>query len=1017
MIRMMHAIRTGVLVAAVLAGMPLILAAVAGSPHPDRLPTAGQFQAWVDEPFAPRYAAATARAFAWLVWAALTAAVLAAAGAQLRRRPWKRLAGYLPGPVQGLAAALVGAATVTTATSGLASAASPPSTTAPHGLAPTDARARSDAPAARATMIATPVARPPVSDAPTEPRPVTGATPVTTARAPQPRLPVYTVARGDQMVDVAERFLGDPGRYIEIARLNPQWERHDDRFPDHWEPGWRVVLPPDAHWRAPHRHATGRLVVPTTPPTAVPDPAPGPATPARPSAAPPTSTYPTRSAPTTQDTATQLPSTPPSPATAEARSEATRSPVPAPTSTGQPPTAPDTDAEHGVDLPGGWVSLPLAAALVTAAAMVWRQRRRRYRPRPVGDEPLDDPDLRPLPPVVTRMRRAVRDQEPGLLDPQPASRQPTVAQYAHIHAGADEVELPPAGPSGADLAGFADRIPAGGLGLTGPGAEPAARALLVAALSTGGPADPDARGHVIIPAESLTALLRAPAVEIAPLPRMIVTASLSDALIRVEELLLERRRHLQDYDAADLPALRAATPYHPPMPPVLLLADVPAPELTARLSTALHLGAALQISAVLLGEWACGDTTTVQADGRITTLDHQRLAILDAPTTRQMLQVLREAHTGQPAGSPDPSASHPSTANCGGATADRPAPPAAEAIAAEPTSAPTSVEATAVTAAPAITSPIESVEASGPSAETATDPALADPGEIPPTPSPQPRRRMVGIRLLGEPAIVDRDGITVTGLRRHARQLLVYLAVHRDGADLPQIMEAFWPTATLRRAGERLSTEVGHLRSRIRQAAGDQKIQPVINTGGRYVLNAAVLDIDLWRMSDALRRAAAATDRPARIAALREAVSAHTGHLADGQDYDWIEQHREQVRRHGVRARLHLADLLAEAEPGHAATLAQSAADLDRYNEDAARHAMRTLARMSDAAGIRARLQRLHDALDEIDEEPSDETLTLATQLQRQISTSTDPRWGDRPDVRSDTTSSQAPAPAPDPNE
>jgi len=72
---------------------------------------------------------------------------------------------------------------------------------------------------------------------------------------------------------------------------------------------------------------------------------------------------------------------------------------------------------------------------------------------------------------------------------------------------------------------------------------------------------------------------------------------------------------------------------------------------------------------------------------------------------------------------------------------------------------------------------------------------------------------------------------------------------------------------------------------------------------------------------------------------------------------------------------------------------------------------------MSDAAGIRARLQRLHDALDEIDEEPSDETLTLATQLQRQISTSTDPRWGDRPDVRSDTTSSQAPAPAPDPNE
>jgi DNA-binding SARP family transcriptional activator len=293
----------------------------------------------------------------------------------------------------------------------------------------------------------------------------------------------------------------------------------------------------------------------------------------------------------------------------------------------------------------------------------------------------------------------------------------------------------------------------------------------------------------------------------------------------------------------------------------------------------------------------------------------------------------------------------------------------------------------------------------------------ADRVDAEPTPPPELRRRAVRIQVLGEPAIFDRAGTAVTGLRRHARQLLVYLAVHRDGADLPQIMEAFWPTATLRRAGERLSTEVGHLRSRIRQAAGDTTIQPVINTGGRYVLNTEVLDIDLWRMSDALRRAGAATDRPARIAALREAVDAHTGGLADGQDYDWIEPFREQVRRHGVRARMHLADLLVDTDPDEAATLAETAADLDGYNEDAARHAMRILARIGDAAGIRDRLQRLRDALDDIDEEPAAETITLAAQLQKPISPSAEPRFRDHaPDGHtSNPASSHATSVAPEP--
>jgi hypothetical protein len=49
---------------------------------------------------------------------------------------------------------------------------------------------------------------------------------------------------------------------------------------------------------------------------------------------------------------------------------------------------------------------------------------------------------------------------------------------------------------------------------------------------------------------------------------------------------------------------------------------------------------------------------------------------------------------------------------------------------------------------------------------------------------------------------------------------------------------------------------------------------------------------------------------------------------------------------------------------------------------------MHALALIGDTAGVRAELQRLHRALDELDEEPSDETLELAARLQQGPATS-----------------------------
>src|SRR5699024_2192688 len=120
----------------------------------------------------------------------------------------------------------------------------------------------------------------------------------------------------------------------------------------------------------------------------------------------------------------------------------------------------------------------------------------------------------------------------------------------------------------------------------------------------------------------------------------------------------------------------------------------------ARLTTSLHLGAPLQVSAVVLGTWPRGDTLTVHADGRT---DGDRLAVLDVATAVELLSVLREAHTGEagpvtpptgadmspsPAGTPgepDPTAAGPaSPAN----PPDRPTGPAPTGADVSPSSAP-----------------------------------------------------------------------------------------------------------------------------------------------------------------------------------------------------------------------------------------------------------------------------------------------------------------------------------------
>jgi hypothetical protein len=540
---------------------------------------------------------------------------------------------------------------------------------------------------------------------------------------------------------------------------------------------------------------------------------------------------------------------------------------------------------------------------------VWLRRRIRYVPDPLTGPDRTDPDLAPLPPILTRLRQLLRVQAPTLLDPPP--RPPTVAEAA---ARPVPPPLPPIGPSGPDLAGLG-AIPPDGLSLTGPRTHDAARALLVATLSSGSAHDPDARGHVVIPAATLTELLGASAVDVGAIPRLTVTPHLADAITHLDQLVISRRRLLDEEDAADLPSMRATNPYHPPIPPVLLITDPPDPGLAARQSTTINLGAPLQITTVVLGDWPPGGTRHVDGDGTSP----------PAPTTAR--------RSGYQCSTP------PQRWNCCRSSA-RPTPdnePPRRRSRRTPTVQPGAIRRTTARRTRR--------------RRTGRPPGRPNARTPIPTALPLLRRRprrWSPFACSADPCVLTSDGRVVPGLRTSAAELIVYLAVHRHGADLSDVMEALFPDATRRRAGERLATEVANLRNRIRHAAGNP-------------------------------------DPSHRIAALRRAVAAYTGPLAARRDFDWIESAREHSRRQGVVLHTQLAGLVGDTNPTEAARLLEAACELDPSNEELVRDTTRAHARTGDAAAIRAQLQHLRGTLDELDIAPDDETSDLATELLRDI--------------------------------
>ncbi|MEV6487237.1 hypothetical protein AB0M20_01170 [Actinoplanes sp. NPDC051633] len=187
---------------------------------------------------------------------------------------------------------------------------------------------------------------------------------------------------------------------------------------------------------------------------------------------------------------------------------------------------------------------------------------------------------------------------------------------------------------------------------------------------------------------------------------------------------------------------------------------------------------------------------------------------------------------------------------------------------------------------------------------------------------------MLGARL----CVLGRCTLTVgnvqVSIRRTAAwQVLVLLAVHRNGATSGQLTAHIWPGLPPASIARRLYTTISDLKRDLRATLPDDLI---LRTGDRYTLNPAIVDVDLWHLRDAAATAEHSAITTERLAAHRAVLRRHTGELADGQTWNWLTAAREPTRDAALTAYIELA---RHTTPKEAIQLLQAAAAVDPLNQ------------------------------------------------------------------------------------
>jgi DNA-binding SARP family transcriptional activator len=922
--------------AGILAGVPYGLVTQVGWPLPETLPTSlKDLQGWLTTPVTDQMVINLLALAMWILWITFTASTAGEVIGALRGVSVPRLGGLAP--MQHLAAWLLSGLTAgVLATAGLSPAASmPPADPAPvvqaEGGAP-PATAATGGPASGPSTVTV--------AGPANPHNAVRWHLLATDSTPEHL--IHEVARGDWMWHIAGRYLGDEHRYPEIAALNPELAQRHPGFPDHIQPGDRLLLPDDAHDSGERRHATGDIVAvsSSTGPATEPD-APEPPEPPT----PPTASAEPAPHEAGQPDPTVEASTPPGrgqePAGVPWRPSATAPTTPAPATPTQSPSAgsgedgpdePDARPEpsenpEGVPLPSGaWISAGLAALIATVAVVLRLHQRRRHRIR-----------TRPIPTELVATSTPV----PASL----AAAETTGARLLDFDT--DHHTLPgvhPAPPAGrAPIAITTDRaqvelfdLPGPIVALDGDGAPGALRAVLASALATGVSQHTGVQPRVVIPHDLLVSLLpddTAPAGldptgEAFDGERLIVTADAASALTRLEEEMVHRRRILDEADAESVTQLCQADEQPEHLPPHLLVVDAAGRYLPRVWAVATHRDV-LDLHTVVLGHLDGTTNYQVEADGTlsshppVTTRDGavvERLSTLTGTDLAHVLHMLRQATPRVEAGT-EP---------------DDPLPEPAE----------------------------ESVPAA--------IPAPAG-GQAPP----------VKLHVLGPVRPETAAGPIAEGIRSGSLAVLALLAAHPEGRSMDEIVLTLNPATDNRPAARnRVRTDISALRTALRAATGLGRQFRFITYDDRtrrYAIEADLVEVDLWHMLTAIQTANRADDEEQALEALRQAASCYGGEFAADLEQAWTIGYATTARTQVVSAWARIAEITEADQPDQAVAALEQATVIDPVNEELYQRLMRIHGRQRDTDAVRATLRTLSSRLAEIgDSEPSQATQRVA---------------------------------------
>jgi DNA-binding SARP family transcriptional activator len=257
------------------------------------------------------------------------------------------------------------------------------------------------------------------------------------------------------------------------------------------------------------------------------------------------------------------------------------------------------------------------------------------------------------------------------------------------------------------------------------------------------------------------------------------------------------------------------------------------------------------------------------------------------------------------------------------------------------------------------------------------DPAAGMAGEATGTAVPPAR-----LRVLGDCRLTIHHQHVPIG-RSAAWQTLVLLAARPDGATARQIIETVWPGLPPASITNRLYTTLSDLRTQLRPILESPLI---VHHRDRYLLDPAVVDVDLWHQQAAAHTASQAITTTSRRHAHRNLI-AQRGELASGHTWPWLAPLRETIREHLIDAYVELAD---ELPPTAAIELLHDAIAVDPYNEDVHR---RTIAALIDI-GDHTAAARLYDTYTQLlgnaGLRPSTELTDLAARITTKKTSDTD---------------------------